>query len=209
MKRSKKTKRKTKDRQTDNTANAKTRRPRGSNTGRMTPEAPAFRIERCLRDSVGFAHIEQGCREQFDRMVENYQDWTRRYIHAVRLALLIPGIEDYQPPLDMTTRFWDHIMSFDMRKPQSVLAIALERLDAMEILECLPGGRNFERAELPPYVRRRMRTLDRNKVIEAALTCLDVLVIAEHREGLPIDWKKVKVDWLTKPRMRGGLRDEQ
>jgi len=121
------------------------------------------------------------------------------HLYGVRLALMIPGIETYNPPGDYATRFWDHIMDFDMRKPHTVLEIALERLGALHVLDHLPGGRDFERADLPRYVRRRMKTLDSNKVIEAALTCLDVLVIAKYRDGLLIEWEKAASSTCPRP----------
>lgn len=179
-------------------------RPRDAKPESSTTTAPQkdkadFRIADCLRDSRGFQHIEKGCQDQLERMIRNYQEWAKKYLYGVRLALMIPGIETYSPPSDYATRFWDHIMDFDMRKPHTVLEIALERLGALHMLDHLPGGRDFERAELPRYVHRRMKTLDRNKVIEAALTCLDVLVIAKYRDGLPIDWDTTGIKlWPTR-----------
>ncbi len=112
------------------------------------------------------------------------QRWLGGYFRAVGIMLQIPGGAEYRYIEDeRDDELWDLIWHADAASTLNVLAAALERLDAGELLGQVPGGDRFKRRTLPVEARVHLAERDRMSLLRVAATCLDRLLVVQHIEG--------------------------
>ncbi len=110
--------------------------------------------------------------------------WLSGYFRAAGILLQIPGAAAYRWIEDETDDdLWDLIWNPDATSTLNVLAAALERLDAGELLGQVPGGDGFKRRALPVEARVRLAERDRMGLLNVVADCLDRLLVVPNIEG--------------------------
>ncbi len=137
-----------------------------------------------LRDAEGLFHVGLSVRGT-DRLLRALQFWmvqfTREqqtlavYFRAVALMLQLPGGAryEYAKALDAL----DDLRGVDRGTVLDLLAAALERLQAAELIRQVPGGRAHERRALSEELAGMLAARDRNGLLNVVAECLDYLIV--------------------------------
>lgn len=135
------------------------------------------------------------------------QRWMGGYFRAVGIMLQIPGGAEYRYIEDESDdELWDLIWDPDAASTLNVLAAALARLDAEELLAQVPGGDGFKRRTLPVEARVHLAERDRMALLRVAATCLDRLLVVPNIDGEPELCGLVPVDEPQPKRRRKARR---
>ncbi len=112
------------------------------------------------------------------------QRWLAGYFTAVGILLQIPGGAEYCYIKDESDDdLWHLIWNPDSTSTLNVLAAALQRLDADELLGQVPGGEGFKPRTLPVEARVRLAERDRVGLLNVVADCLDRLLVVPNIPG--------------------------
>lgn len=130
--------------------------------------------------------------------------WLAGYFQAVGILLQIPGGAEYSYIKDESDDdLWHLIWNPDTISTLNVLAAALQRLDAGELLGQVPGGDCFKPRTLPVEARVRLAERDRMGLLNVVADCLDRLLVVPNIEGEPELYGLVPVD---EPQRKAGRK---
>jgi hypothetical protein len=137
--------------------------------------------------------------------LEALHRWLAGYFRAVGIILQIPGAGDYRYHEYASDHdLWDLIWNPDTKSTLNVLAAALERLDAGELLGQVPGGEGFRRRPLPVEARVRLAERDRLGLLNLVADCLDRLLVVPTIPGEPETYGLTAQDAPKSKRRRPG-----
>ena len=157
----------------------------------MCTEDTLKRIYQQVRYTDGLPNVFRLRMEQLGKI----QRWMGGYFRAVGIMLQIPGGAEYRWIEDeRDDELWDLIWKPDAASALNVLAAALARLDAEELLGQVPGGDGFKPRTLPVETRVHLAERDRMSLLRVAATCLDRLLVVPTIDGLPESYGLVPVD---------------
>jgi len=137
-----------------------------------------------LRDAEGLFHVGLSVRGT-DRLLRVLQFWmvqfTREqqtlavYFRAVAIMLQLPGGAryEYAKALDAL----DDLRGFDRGTVLDLLAAALERLRAGELIEQVPSGRDHKCRALSDELAGMLAGRDHNGLLNVVAECLDYLIV--------------------------------
>ncbi len=112
-----------------------------------------------------------------DRMkqLEEVNRWLGAYFQVVAILLQIPGGAEYdwveENPAEEYAWDADRDMLF------SILAEALERLDAASVMDQVPGADAYKPRKLPVELRLMLAERERDAVLNVVALCLDRLMV--------------------------------
>ncbi len=158
----------------------------------MCDEDVVKRIYQQVRYTDGLPGVFRLRMEQLGKI----QRWMAGYFRAVGILLQIPGGAEYCWIEDETDddELWDMIWKPDAGSALNVLAAALQRLGADELLGQVPGGDGFKPRTLPVEARVRLAERDRMGLLNLGAMCLDRLLVVPNIEGEPERYGLVPVD---------------
>ncbi len=137
--------------------------------------------------------------------LEAIHRWLAGYFRAVGILLQIPGAAAYRWIEDESDNdLWDLIWNPDTTSTLNVLAAALERLDAGELLGQVPGGDGFKRRALPVEARVRLAERDRVGLLNVVADCLDRLLVVPNIPGEAESYGLVPADEPQRKARRAG-----
>ncbi len=97
------------------------------------------------------------------------------YFRAVALMLQLPGGARYEYAKALDTL--DDLRGFDRGTVLDLLAAALDRLNAVELIEQVRGREPHERRALPDKLAERLAARDHNGLLNVVAECLDELIV--------------------------------
>ena len=150
------------------------------------------RIFKQVRYTDGLTDVFRQRMEQLGKI----QRWLGGYFRAVGILLQIPGGAEYCWIEDETDddELWELIWNPDAASALNVLAAALQRLGADELLGQVPGGDGFKPRTLPVEARVRLAERDHMGLLNVVAMCLDRLLVVPNIEGEPERYGLVPVD---------------
>ncbi len=107
--------------------------------------------------------------------------WLAGYLHALSILVQIPGAAEYrwrEPAND--DEALERIASADRDELLAILAAALGRLAAGELMGQVPGGERRGVCLPGPELRIALAGLDRRGLIQVVAECLDRLLVIPH-----------------------------
>lgn len=117
------------------------------------------------------------------KQLEAIHRWLGGYFQAVGIMLQIPGAGEYESSCEDEEWDMDFVWRADRDMLVSILAEALERLDAGALIQQVPGVGAYQPRDLPVDLRIALAEFGRNELLNVVAGCLDrFMVIPELGE---------------------------
>ncbi len=97
------------------------------------------------------------------------------YFQALTIMLQVPGSARYE--YVKAPDALEHLTGFERGTVLDLLAAALDRLDAVELIEQVRGREPHERRALPDKLAERLAARDQNGLLNVVAECLDELIV--------------------------------
>ena len=121
------------------------------------------------------------------KQLQEIQQWLGAYFQAVAIMLQLPGGVSYEWLHEDADDAEEFIWAADRDMLFSILAYAVEHLDAKAVLDQVQGGDSYKPREVPVDFQLNLVQRDGNGVLNLVAICLDRLMVipelpAEERE---------------------------
>jgi hypothetical protein len=124
------------------------------------------------------------------RQLDEIHRWLAGYFQVVAIMLQIRGAADYRCVEYESDDHLHHLIwNADTASTLNVLAAALQRLDATQLLAQATGGAEFTPSALPVKAQLCLAERDRNGLLSVVADCLDRLLVAPNIPGLLEDMR--------------------